>query len=155
MLLIFIVVGVNIFNGMRRMVFERREEICVLRALGADAKSIKQVFVVQGLSVGLYGAIPGLILGLLLCVRMDVVFTLIGYISYGVQYFFTMIFNPSYAPYLSQNLIYLQYASIPAKVNFIEVFYITMFGVISAVVSSWIASRKIMQFQVSEVLRDE
>jgi ABC-type lipoprotein release transport system permease subunit len=27
--------------------------------------------------------------------------------------------------------------------------------VISAVVSSWIASRKIMQFQVSEVLRDE
>jgi lipoprotein-releasing system permease protein len=66
-----------------------------------------------------------------------------------------MIFNPSYAPYLSQNLIYLQYASIPAKVNFIEVFYITMFGVISAVVSSWIASRKIMQFQVSEVLRDE
>ena len=154
-LLIFIVVGVNIFNGMRRMVFERREEICVLRALGADAKSIKRVFVVQGLSVGLYGAIPGLILGLLLCVRMDVVFSLIGYISYGFQYFFTMIFDPSYAPYLSQNLIYLQYASIPAKVNFIEVFYITMFGVISAVVSSWIASRKIMQFQVSEVLRDE
>ena len=154
-LLIFIVVGVNIFNGMRRMVFERREEICVLRALGADAKSIKQVFVVQCLFVGLYGAIPGLILGLLLCVRMDVVFSLIGYVSYGFQYFFTMIFDPSYAPYLSQNLIYFQYASIPAKVNFIEVFYITMFGVISAVVSSWIASRKIMQFQVSEVLRDE
>ena len=154
-LLIFIVVGVNIFNGMRRMVFERREEICVLRALGADAKSIKQVFVVQGLSVGLYGAIPGLILGLLLCVRMDVVFSCIGYISYGIQYFFTMIFNPDYAPYLSQNLIYLQYASIPAKVNFIEVLYITMFGVISAVVSSWIASRNIMKFQVSEVLRDE
>lgn len=154
-LLIFIVVGVNIFNGMRRMVFERREEICVLRAFGADTKSIKNVFIVQGLSVGLCGAIPGLILGLLLCVRMDLVFSLIGYVSYGFQYFFIMILNPDYAPYLSQNLIYLQYASIPAKVNFIEVFYITVFGVISAVVSSWIASRKILEFQVSEVLRDE
>ena len=120
-LLIFIVVGVNIFNGMRRMVFERREEICVLRALGADAKSIKYVFVLQGLSVGLLGSIPGLVLGLLLCVKMDVVFSLIANISYGLQYFFTMLINPSYVTYLSQNLIYLQYASIPAKVNFWEV----------------------------------
>ena len=154
-LLIFIVVGVNIFNGMRRMVFERREEICVLRALGADAKSIKNVFVIQGLSVGLIGAIPGLILGLLLCVRMDIVFSLLASISYGLQYFFTMLFNPSFAPYISENLIYLQYANIPAKINFGEVFYITIFGIISAVVSSWIASRNIMKFQVSEVLRDE
>lgn len=154
-LLIFIVVGVNIFNGMRRMVFERREEICVLRALGADAKSIKYVFVLQGLSVGLFGSIPGLVLGLLLCVKMDVVFSLIANISYGMQYFFTMLINPSYVTYLSQNLIYLQYASIPAKVNFWEVFYISMFGIISSVISAWLASRKIMKFQVSEVLRDE
>lgn len=154
-LLIFIVVGVNIFNGMRRMVFERREEICVLRALGADAKSIKQVFVIQGLSVGLWGAIPGLILGLLICVRMDVVFSLLASVSYGFQYFFTMLFNPDYASYVSENLIYLQYANIPAKINFGEVFYITIFGIISAVISSWIASRNIMKFQVSEVLRDE
>lgn len=154
-LLIFIVVGVNIFNGMRRMVFERREEICVLRALGADTKSIKQVFVIQGLSVGVWGAIPGFILGLFLCVRMEFVFSLLGSVSYAFQYFFTMLFNPDYAPYVSENLIYLQYANIPAKVNFGEVFYITMFGIISAVVSSWIASRNIMKFQVSEVLRDE
>ena len=45
--------------------------------------------------------------------------------------------------------------NIPAKINFGEVFYITIFGIISAVVSSWIASRNIMKFQVSEVLRDE
>ena len=153
--LILIVVGVNIFNVMRRMVFERREEICVLRALGADAKSIKYVFVLQGLSVGLLGSIPGLVLGLLLCVKMDVVFSLIANISYGMQYFFTMLINPSYVSYLSQNLIYLQYASIPAKVNFWEVFYISMFGIISSVISAWLASRKIMKFQVSEVLRDE
>ena len=66
-----------------------------------------------------------------------------------------MLFNPDYASYVSENLIYLQYANIPAKINFGEVFYITIFGIISAVISSWIASRNIMKFQVSEVLRDE
>ena len=96
-----------------------------------------------------------MVLGLLLCVKMDVVFSLIANISYGMQYFFTMLINPSYVSYLSQNLIYLQYASIPAKVNFGEVFYISMFGIISSVISAWLASRKIMKFQVSEVLRDE
>ena len=32
--LIFVVVAINIFNGMRRMVYERREEISILSAFG-------------------------------------------------------------------------------------------------------------------------
>ena len=52
-LLIFVVVAVNIFNGMRRMVYERREEICVLSALGSSSGNIQLIFIMQGLIIGL------------------------------------------------------------------------------------------------------
>lgn len=153
--LIFLVVAVNIFNGMRRMVFERREEICVLSALGANSKAIQSVFVLQGLIVGLSGAIPGMILGLLLSVRMESVFSLIADLSYWVQYFITMLISPEKIYMVKQNTMYLFYAEIPTKVNLIEVMYITIFGFLSSVISSWLASKKIMKFHISEVLRDE
>ena len=40
--LIFIVVAVNIYNGMRRVVFERKNEIAILSALGARKWGIKK-----------------------------------------------------------------------------------------------------------------
>ena len=38
--IIFVVVGINIYNGMRRLVFERRSEIAILSAIGAENKDI-------------------------------------------------------------------------------------------------------------------
>lgn len=154
-ILIFLVVGVNIFNGMRRMVFERKEEICVLSALGGSGKNIQRIFISKGFLIGVCGAIPGLILGLLLSVRIDAVFTLIGNVTYYAQLFFTMLFTPENAAYVRQNSVYLFYARIPARVFFAETVYITLFGIFAAVFAAWIASRKTLTLSIAEVLRDE
>ncbi len=154
-ILIFLVVGVNIFNGMRRMVFERREEICVLSALGAHPKDIQKIFILRGFLIGFCGAIPGLLLGLLLSVRIDAVFTLIADVTFWAQYIFTRIFSPQNLAYVRQNSTYLFYAKIPARVFFGEVVFITLFGIFSAIFASWIASRKTLKLSVAEVLRDE
>lgn len=153
--LIFLVVAVNIYNGMQRMVFERKEEICILSALGGKKFSIQLVFLMRGFLIGVTGAIPGLMLGLLLSVRIDKVFILLAKVLYFFQYLFTTIFSPENIQYVSENSTYLFYAKIPAQVNFSEVLSITLFGILSAVISSWIASRKIMSFSIAEVLRDE
>ena len=76
--IIFVVVAVNIFNAMRRMIFERREEISVLSALGARPFYIQAVFLMQGLLIGLGGAVPGLLLGMLISVRMVCVFFIVS-----------------------------------------------------------------------------
>lgn len=154
-LLIFVVVGVNIFNGMRRMVFERREEIAVLAALGANKKQVQYIFILRGLLTGLVGAIPGLILGLLLCVNMDSVFMLISKTTYLFQYFFYMLFNPEMAIYVYENPMYQVYARIPARIDLLEIILIMFFGIFSSLVASWIASRNIQNLSVSEVLHSE
>ncbi|MBE6350643.1 MAG: ABC transporter permease [Spirochaetaceae bacterium] len=154
-LLIFVVVGVNIFNGMRRLVFEKHEEIALLSALGATPFSIQLIFIFQGLLIGLRGAIPGLLLGLLLSVRIDLVFGLISKISYGFQYFFTMLFQPEMAYLVRENSIFNFYAQIPAIPFLGETAFITLFGIISALFAAFLASKKALAVHISEVLRNE
>ena len=153
--LIFVVVGVNIFNGMRRMVFERRSEIAVLSALGGRKRDVQLIFIIRGLLTGLGGAIPGLLLGLMLCVRMNLVFDIIAKVSYWFQYLVTMATNPAMAIYVRENPMYQVYASIPARMFPAEIVFITIFGVFSALAASWVASRKVLSMTLSEVLHYE
>ena len=153
--MIFVVVGVNIFNGRRRMVFERRSEIAVLSALGGRKRQVQLIFILRGLLTGLGGAIPGLLLGMLLCVQMDVIFSLIAKMSYWIQYLFTMATNPAMAMFVRENTMYQVYASIPARMFPAEITFITIFGVFSALAASWVASRKVLAMTLSEVLHDE
>lgn len=153
--MIFVVVGVNIFNGMRRMVFERRSEIAILSALGGRKREVQLIFILRGLLTGLEGAIPGLLLGMLLCVQMDVIFDVIAKLSYWLQYLVTMATNPAMAVYVRENTMYQVYASIPARMFPVEITFITIFGVFSALAASWVASRKVLAMTLSEVLHDE
>ncbi len=153
--LIFVVVGVNIFNSMRRMVYERHEEIAVLSSFGASRKNIQLVFMSQGLATGLKGAIPGLLIGLLISVNMDSVFSMFSNVLFYIQYFFTMLVNPENSYLVRASSIYLYYARISARVVFSEAAAITLFGVLAALFASWMASRNVLKLSVAEVLHDE
>lgn len=153
--LIFVVVGVNIFNSMRRMVYERHEEIAVLSSFGASQKDIQLVFMTQGLATGLKGAIPGLLTGLLVSVNMDSVFSLFSNLLFYVQYFFTMLVHPEDSYLIRASSIYLYYARLSARVVFSEAAAITLFGVLAALLASWMASRNVLKLSVAEVLHDE
>ncbi len=154
-LLIFVVVGVNIFNGMRRMVFERREEIAVLSALGGLKKNVQLIFIIRGLVIGLSGAVPGLIFGLLMCINMETIFMVLSKVSFGIQYFFTMLTDAGSVVFLRENPMYQVYARIPARMLPFEVLCITVFGVFSSLTASWTASRNIQSLSIAEVLHDE
>ncbi len=154
-LIIFIVVAVNIFNGMRRMVFERREEISVLSAFGAQKHSIQSIFIMQGFLTGVRGSLPGLAAGLLLSVKMSVIFKIMSKIVYGFQYFFLKLFSPENAMYLRENPMYMLYANIPPRIFVNEVFFITVFGIFASLLASWCASSSVLKLTVAEVMRDE
>ena len=61
--LIILIGAFNITTTLILIVMERRREIAVLNTIGATAKSILIIFVVEGAIVGLLGAIAGLALG--------------------------------------------------------------------------------------------
>ncbi len=98
---------------------------------------------------------PGLLLGMLISVRMDFVFFIISKIVYSVQYFFTFLFHPENLLFLTENSMFMFYAQIPARMFFGETAFITLFGVLSAVLSSYAASKNILKLSIAEVLRYE
>ncbi len=152
--LIFVVVAINIFNSMRRIVFERRFEISTMSALGAKISSVKNIFVMRGFLIGLRGAIAGLVLGLFFCVNIKSVFTVLSSALFYAQYFFVLIFSPQNAGALSENPMFAVYANIPARMYAHEIFFITLFGIFSAVLSAWAASREILNTSICEVLHE-
>ena len=153
--LIFVVVAINIYNGMRRLVFERRTEIAVLSALGARRSGIKAIFIMRGFITGTVGALTGVALGLLISFNTDVVFTLAAKLMYGIQYLITALTDRANLQYVQVNSSYNLYASIPARVFPGEVLAITLFGIFSPLIASWAASRNVLKMTVSEVLHNE
>lgn len=153
--LIFVVVGINIFNGMRRMVFERREEISVFQAFGGKPSGIQAVFIMQGFLTGFSGAVPGLFLGLFLSVKMESVFWLLSKMVYYFQYFFAMLLNNGTADYIRENPMFMVYASVPTRIFPVEILAITIFGIFSSLLASLLASRSVLKLRVAEVMRDE
>lgn len=153
--IIFVVVGINIYNGMRRLVFERSQDISVLSALGGTKAEIKSIFIMRGFTSGLAGSVAGAILGILISINIKDIFIFFSDMMYFVQYFFTVIFMPDAAEYLSHNGIYEQYAQIPARIVFREVLMIVLFGIIAPLWASWQASNNVLNMSVAEVLHDE
>ena len=154
-LLIFLVVAVNIYNGMRRMVFERSQEIAILSALGARRLHVQMVFILKGLTTGIKGAFWGLLSGIFLTVNMRTVFIILSKLQYYFQYVFTALFNPAYLDYINENQMFRIYSNIPARMQAGEIIFIVFFGTFSAVLASYFAGRKIFKMTVTEVLRNE
>jgi lipoprotein-releasing system permease protein len=63
-LIVFIAV-LNIMTTLIMVVVERRRDIAILNAMGANARSIMSIFVIQGAIVGMVGALAGVVLGVI------------------------------------------------------------------------------------------
>ncbi len=153
--LIFVVVAVNIYNAMRRLIYERRQDIAVLSALGASHSELQVVFILKGLVTGLRGAVSGLVLGIFVCVNISQVFALLSKAQYYAQYAFMMLVNPQNVAYVQENPMFKIYGSVPARMVLGEITAIFFFGICASLLSSLLAGRQMLHLTVSEVLRDE
>jgi lipoprotein-releasing system permease protein len=66
--LIILVATLNITTTLVLIVVERRPDIAILSAMGARARSIMSVFIIEGTIIGILGIILGIALGLAACV---------------------------------------------------------------------------------------
>ncbi len=152
--LIFLVVASNIYHLLRRAVYERREEIGVLRSLGASPRSMRAVFVFDGLYIGALGATVGLVLGLLVADHINGIFALVELLaSLATELFDTLVLHSGVFVGLSSDAF--SFGTVPSRVLFGETLFIYLFAVFSAVAAAYLASAKASEIKPAEVLRYE
>jgi lipoprotein-releasing system permease protein len=69
--LIVLVAALNIVSALIMMVIEKRRDIGVLKSMGATGKSIRKIFVLEGLVIGAIGTVGGCVLGFILSYLLD------------------------------------------------------------------------------------
>jgi lipoprotein-releasing system permease protein len=129
LLLIVAVAAFNIVSTLVMAVTDKQADIAILRTLGASPASILQIFVVQGVLIGVIGTLIGVVGGVLLGLNIDVVVPALEKL-FSVQF-------------LSKDVYYI--SDLPSDVQWPDVIVI---GVVSLVISlvatlypSWRASR--------------
>lgn len=65
---IILIISFNIIGSLSMLVIEKTRDISILKAMGADAKMIKQIYLLNGMLSSMIGAFTGLALGYLIVV---------------------------------------------------------------------------------------
>jgi lipoprotein-releasing system permease protein len=70
LLLIVLVAAFNIVSNLTMVVTDKTREIGILKAMGMTARSVRRIFLAQGLTIGMVGTGLGLVLGLAVSVAL-------------------------------------------------------------------------------------
>ena len=65
--LIIAVATFNILGSLTMSVMQKKRDIGILRSMGVTGKSIKRIFMYEGLLIGIIGTVAGLLLGYFIC----------------------------------------------------------------------------------------
>jgi len=99
-LLLFLIVFVAAFNIVSTLVMvvtDKRNDIAILRTMGATPGSIMRIFMVQGTVIGFIGTTLGLILGIILALTVS---DLVAWVerAFGIQFLSADVYFISYLP---------------------------------------------------------
>lgn len=65
---ILIIAVFNVVGSLSLLILDKRKDIAVLYSMGASKRTIKRIFLNEGILISLTGAITGLVLGYLICI---------------------------------------------------------------------------------------
>lgn len=67
LMLIVVIASFGMISALVMLVTEKTREIAILKALGAPGRTVRRIFLLQGILIGVGGLCAGLILGLFVC----------------------------------------------------------------------------------------
>jgi lipoprotein-releasing system permease protein len=127
--LIVLVAALNIISGLIMLVKDKGRDIAILRTMGSTRGATMRIFFITGASIGIVGTLAGFVLGVLVCLNIERIRELIGWMTD------TDLF-PAELYYLSQ---------LPAEMDTGETASVVVMALILSVLAtlypSWRASR--------------
>ncbi|MCX6236344.1 MAG: FtsX-like permease family protein [Bacteroidia bacterium] len=67
LILILIIASFNIVGSLTMLIIDKKEDITILQSMGADKRLIRNIFLFEGWSVSILGAIIGTVAGIAIC----------------------------------------------------------------------------------------
>jgi lipoprotein-releasing system permease protein len=141
-LILMLIVGVAAFNIVAALVMvvnEKRTDIAILRTVGMTPRAVVGVFMTQGVLIGWFGALLGLIVGLLLAFNVGTIVPFLEGIA-GVKVFDPTVFVIS---------------DMPSEVQWPQVIGITLTALLLTVVATIYPSLRGAATEPAEALRYE
>lgn len=126
--LIVVVAAFGIANVMTLAVFEKTQEIAILRAIGATQGTITRTFLLEGLALGL----GGLLLGNLLGLAVAAYFTVRPFQIPGDLYFIT---------------------SLPVEVRLTDLLWVNAVGLVTTLLAALIPARRAAAIEPAKIIR--
>jgi lipoprotein-releasing system permease protein len=71
--LIILVAAINIISTLVVAVTDKQADIAILRTLGSAPASVMQIFIVQGMVIGIIGTLIGVAVGIITALNIDVI----------------------------------------------------------------------------------
>ncbi len=79
--LLIVVASINIYFSLMMLVIDKRKDLSILRALGADGTTLRNIYVSEAFLVAGYGTVAGLTFGAVVCYLQQTV----GLVSMGLE----------------------------------------------------------------------
>ncbi len=64
---IVLIISCNVLGSLGMLILEKKQDVEILRSMGASAKLIKRIFLLEGWLISVLGLVAGLLLGLMVC----------------------------------------------------------------------------------------
>lgn len=137
--LIVAVAAFNIVSTLVMAVTDKRADIAIMRTLGANPRSIMQIFIVQGALIGIIGTLIGAVIGILIALNIS---TIVPFIE-----------NLFHVQFLAKDVYYI--SDLPSKLDWNDVLIIVVVSFILSLLATLYPSYKASQINPAEALRYE
>jgi len=112
--LIMTVAAVNIVASLVLLVMEKTRDIAILKTMGASTASIRRIFMLQGLIIGLAGTVSGTVFGVTIIYVLD---------RFRLIHVPLDVYQISYVPFVLQPLDFLTVVAAAILVSFLATVY--------------------------------
>ena len=159
-MLIIVSGAFNVIGSLVMTVMDKKKEIGILKAIGTRPSLITQIFVIDGLYIGIIGTLIGVFVGFFLTINIEAIFNFFESVVNGLR---DIVYNLFLLPFgihmprdfeiLSDSIYYLE--GVPVEIHFKDVLVISILAVLISVIAAYYPAKKASKTKPVETIRYE